>query len=52
VRGLFPDVFKNPANNKVINSIWKQHAEGKINKDQARQQILDFAGGINAPEWH
>jgi len=52
VRGLFPDVFKNPANNKVINSIWKQYAEGKLTKNEARQQILDFAGGINAPEWH
>jgi len=52
VRGLFPDVFKNPANNKVINSIWKQYAEGRLTKNEARQQILDFAGGINAPEWH
>lgn len=52
VRGLFPDTFKTPENNAVINKIWNDYAKRRITLDQARENILDFAGGIDAPAWH
>ena len=52
VRGLYNPQYKgNKANVKVIDDIWTQHKKGKITLDEARQQALDHAGGIDAPEW-
>lgn len=51
VRGLFPDTFKSAKNAQAIEDIWKQHKSGKISVDEAREQILEKAGGINEPEW-
>jgi hypothetical protein len=51
VRGLFPDTFKNATNNAEINNIWDQYKRKKITIDDARQKILEKAGGINEPEW-
>lgn len=51
VRGLFPDTFKNAKNSQEIEDIWKKHKSGKISVDDARQQILEKAGGIDEPEW-
>lgn len=51
VRGLFPDTFKNAKNAQAIEDIWKKHKSGKISVDEAREQILEKAGGINEPEW-
>ena len=51
VKGLFTDKFKTPENAEFINNIWKQHKSGKISIDEARKQIVEKAGGIDAPEW-
>ena len=51
VRGLFPDTFKNASNATEIENIWKQHKSGKITANEAREKILEKAGGINEPEW-
>ena len=51
VRGLFPDTFKNASNATEIENIWKQHKSGKITVNEARDKILEKAGGINEPEW-
>jgi hypothetical protein len=52
IRGLYTPGYKgNKANVKVIDDIWTQHKKGKISLDEARQQALDHAGGIDAPEW-
>jgi len=52
VRGLFTSKFKDGAKNvKSINDIWENYAEGNITIEQARQEVLEKAGGINAPSW-
>ena len=51
VRGLFPDSFKTKKNMENIDTIWRNHDAGKITLDVARQQVLELAGGINAPDW-
>ena len=52
VRGLFTDKFKgNKENVKAINQIWENYADGKITIDEARAQVLERAGGVNAPVW-
>lgn len=57
VRGLYPDKFKGrkvggkKVNVEAIDNIWSQFKAGKISLDEARQQSMDYAGGINAPEW-
>lgn len=52
VRGLFTDGFKqNKGNVDAINKIWKQYRDGKINLDEARNAVIERAGGINPPSW-
>ena len=52
VRGLFTSKFKDGAKNvKSINDIWENYAEGNITIEQARQEVLEKADGINAPSW-
>lgn len=52
IRGLYSPGYKgNKANVKVIDDIWTQHKKGKLSLEEARQQSIDHAGGINAPEW-
>ncbi len=51
IRGLYPSGYKNAANQKFIDDVWTKHKKGKITIDEARQEALDHAGGINAPEW-
>jgi len=46
-RALFPDTFKTPKNIAIVDGIWKSHQRGEISADQARKQILDFAGAQN-----
>ena len=43
IRNLFPSEFKTPENNEAIDAIWKEHENGKITADQAREQVLDYA---------
>jgi hypothetical protein len=51
VRGLYPDTFKNPTNSQVIDNIWLQYRKGKLSLEEARNEVLRSAGGIDAPEW-
>jgi hypothetical protein len=52
VRGLYPDTFKSQAKNvEQIDNIWLQYRKGKLSLDEARNEVLRAAGGINAPEW-
>ena len=52
VRGLFPDTFKSQAKNvDQIDSIWLKYRKGQITQDEARNEVIRAAGGINAPEW-
>lgn len=51
VRGLFPDTFKNAKNTQQIDNIWLQYKKGKLSLDEARNAVIQSAGGINPPEW-
>lgn len=52
VRGLFPDTFKSQAKNvEQIDGIWLKYRQGKISLDEARNEVIRAAGGIDAPEW-
>ena len=52
VRGLFTDVFKrNKDEVEKINKIWSNYENKKITIDEAREQIIESAGGINPPTW-
>jgi hypothetical protein len=52
VRGLYPDTFKSQAKNvEQIDNIWLQYRKGKLSLDEARNEVLRAAGGIDAPEW-
>jgi hypothetical protein len=52
VRGLFTDTFKNnKANVAEVNKIWKQYEDGEITIEQARDEVVKFAGGIKNPTW-
>lgn len=52
VRGLFPDTFKSQAKNvQQIDDIWLKYRKGKLSLDEARNEVIRSAGGINPPEW-
>jgi len=52
VRGLFPDTFKSQAKNtQQIDGIWLKYRQGKLSLDEARNEVIRAAGGIDAPEW-
>jgi len=52
VRGLFPDTFKSQAKNvSEVDGIWLKYKQGKLSLDEARNEVIRTAGGINAPEW-
>jgi len=52
VRGLFPDTYKTAKNAKIVDDIWARYRNGQITIDQAREEVINAAGGINAPEWN
>lgn len=52
VRGLFKPAFKrNKASISAIDAVWAQFHKGKLTYEEARQQVLQLAGGIDAPSW-
>jgi hypothetical protein len=51
VRGLFPDTFKTAKNAEMIDNIWRQHRRGRLSLEEARNEVIRAAGGINPPEW-
>lgn len=61
VRGLFSDDYKSIKETQKDGEVstastqaeatWKQHQEGNLTYEQARQQIEDRAGGFQLPDW-
>lgn len=53
VRGLFSPAFKtaHAKDSTAIDSVWAAYRRGKVTIDEARQQILELAGGITPPRW-
>lgn len=51
VRGLFPDTFKTAKNSQVIDDIWVKYRKGKLSLEEARNEVIRTAGGIQPPEW-
>lgn len=43
IRDVFTDDFKTKENLDAIDAIWKDHSDGKITADQARNKIWDYA---------
>jgi hypothetical protein len=51
VRDLFPAEWKTAEHAKQVANIWSDFGKGKINLGEARQKIVDLAGGFKKPEW-
>ena len=51
IRSLFSGAKKTPELRKAIAEIWRNHEAGKISADEARQQIIEKAGGFKRPVW-
>ena len=51
IRSLFSGSKKTPELRKAIAEIWRNHEAGKISADEARQQIIEKAGGFKRPVW-
>jgi hypothetical protein len=52
VRGLYTDTYKTDAENvKNIDNIWDTYAQGNITINEARNEAVKKAGGINDPVW-
>lgn len=52
VRGLFPAGFKSEKNVKAVNDVMALQKAGKISLEEARNRIVDMAGGIDNPSWY
>ncbi len=48
IRKQFPNKFKTEENLAVVDAIWKEHTDGKITADAARNKIWDFAERWNS----
>lgn len=52
VRGLFTPGFKSQQKNvDTTDGIWENYRKGRLSLENARQQILEAAGGIEQPSW-
>ena len=49
VRGLFTN--KTPKIKAAAEQIWTQYSRGLISEGEARQKIMELAGGIDLPAW-
>lgn len=52
VRGLFPAEFKTAKNMQAVSDVMAQQKAGKISMEEARNRIVDMAGGIDNPSWY
>ena len=53
IRNLFDSEFKTPENRDAIDAIWREHEDGKITADTARERIVEYARshtGVSAGE--
>jgi hypothetical protein len=52
VRGLFVPTFKAQRRNvEAVDGVWTQFQKGRLSYENARKQVLELAGGIEAPSW-
>ena len=51
VRSLFPASFKTTNNVANINAVWDLFKTGKISSKDARELIVEKAGGMGTPDW-
>lgn len=52
VRGLFTPGFKSQQKNvDTTDGIWENYRKGRLSLENARQQILEAAGGVDEPSW-
>lgn len=52
VRGLFTPAFKQKsANVKDVRAIWSRYEKGNLSYEQAREAVIERAGGVNLPDW-
>jgi hypothetical protein len=51
VRELFPAKFKTATNNAKVDAVWNAVDRGEISVQQARDKIVEIAGGIGEPSW-
>jgi len=52
VRGLFNPRYKGQGKNvQYVDNVWSRYKNGEISLDQARNEVIEHAGGIEPPEW-
>jgi hypothetical protein len=52
VRGLFNPRYKGQGKNvQYVDNVWNKYKKGEITLDQARDEVIQHAGGIEPPEW-
>ena len=51
IRSLYESRAKTDELKSTISQIWKDHKNGEVSIDRARQQILKAAGGFKNPKW-
>jgi hypothetical protein len=51
IRDLYPDTFKTEANHTKVENIWKDFGKGKLSLEEARNKVVEAAGGFKPPEW-
>jgi SAM-dependent methyltransferase len=51
IRGLFPASWKTAKNVKAVKAIWNRADRGEISKAEARDMIVELAGGFSEPTW-
>jgi ribosomal protein S7 len=51
VRGLFVPEFKTEKNRRLVDEIWTDYENKKIDANETRNRIEAVAGGIRPPSW-
>ena len=51
IRVLFPKAFKTAPNQAKIDAIWRAVDSGEITPQQARERVVEAAGGLGKPTW-
>lgn len=53
IRSIIPDTLKrNPEFMSRVTSVWNAADKGIITRKEARDQIIDMAGGVRLPDWY
>ena len=52
VRGLFNPRYKGQSSNvQYVDNVWNRYKSGEIGLEEARNEVIQHAGGIQPPEW-